>query len=1145
MGNTPSVEAQKKGSRTAQKLSKPRTGNHATAGLLNPNGVSELIRRSSTSTMGRRLSLPHGSTPAPSPRNIGTDATAMEGLLDSLRDSLPRDRSSRSLFQSDPSQGAPPHERSQSVGVVASSHRGRRMSRTNSVHKGLDEDYGQVQLSLTASLSLNAPRSSINYDLSSYEAKRLLNLAEEPSFEEHSIASESHFHVAVSRRQSYTASYQPPSSGTMTPLPRVHSDVSLYTPVRRRSLMTPGVATRPAPAEPVIVPKPQPRHSLPATPSRRGSLESMEIEMPSLPGPKFDPSLICRAHTPCEADYKQTGAFKLGTLRITNGSPARTPARETIDDGVDVETSQLGVGQIDYFEANGRVGEKSNMNPTERSDAIQQPIQPSFVTTSVATANQLTNLTDKQRATGRFLPELKLTTSPMLINGAESKSPELQVTSKHTADEDQLFEDAPIEYFAEVLNVRLDPNAKSCPSRPDSSLEMKKPEEINRSDSGIMASPTSGAPHKSLSKADSGYSSNVSLRSFSSKQNSQKITSYRCSETVSPRVPTFEPTGLQGNSVPISRPATVGPPEMTVRSPSFDRSPPPVPPKKDQFPQRGIVKMPRPRFGLPGDTQSPTKRPEPPSNKIMVDSSLQSSQASPLSPTSPTSPSTMTSTLSISNAPRKQGKLQRFLSGARTPLTVHITHALDRGADVPPVPQAVQAKLHEHAGSLANVPNDHHSELKPIEDSSRFVANSKAQVNQKHDSSSTQDPPPRKSIGQKDQDNAHEHKSNLHIYSLSSTITRAASSVLARNPIKMSMHAKPKPGFQDPAPNPVVYTSTSTNQRLDDIVTWRQNGETTSSTFLSVENEEMRYFRPKSTSSLSNTTMNVTTQRSNRTVESEMHTSTFLELPSATQYLVSKTPPPVSMKTRNMGSLRVPPPLRTQSTPPGISGAPVVSRKSSREGIQSYPPTKYSMESKKSSLSQRSSQENLYAYTPAQIQSLLSSPPTPVMKTKRSSSFQTQSGEYRVPNWDVQPDHGATLSRRPSFDHSRHSSLASEISQRSAPTKRQSRPQYSPHNLPGLKHRSSYDGYSFRTQPSYGQDNGPYQPLPNPNRQVYVADPWSGQPILQQSNQHPQHPPYITRGHHRHHSLDQHGPPVPYRVLHSYNSPAYRGVPIW
>ncbi|KAI3327001.1 hypothetical protein HD806DRAFT_379727 [Xylariaceae sp. AK1471] len=1137
MGNAASVEAPRKGSRAPQKLSKPRTGNSATAGLLNPNSVSGMISRS-TSTRGRRLSLPYASTPAPSPRHLGTGTTTVEDLVTSNGDSVPEDCLSSSLFQSDPSRGAL-QQRSQSAGVVASVTHGQRMSRTNSIYIGADEGYEQAQLGLAANLLKTASQSSMNYDKSSYEAKRLLNLVEEPSFEDHSIASESHFQVTVSRRQSYTPSHHPAQSGAATPLPRTNSDVSLYTPMRRRSLMTPGVATRPAPADLVMPPKIQSRCSLPATPARRDSLESMGPGFLSTSRPSIDPSLIPRAHTPCEAEYQQTGAFKHGTLRITNGSPARTPAWEATDDHPHNKSSQAAVGQNNYFDAKSQAKEKQTVDSARKSDGTQYPGRPNSVTeSSVALASNPAIMTDEQGNTTDFLPELKLTMTPISKSEIEPRSPDLQTTSKHTAMEDELFEDGPLEYANEVLNVRHDHDAKSHPSLTSPSVEEEKLKKIDRSDSGIVASPTSRASHKSLSKADSGYSSSVSIRSLSSKRNArQEVDHYRSMEAVSPQGPTFEHAELSANTSMWPRSASVGPPEVRFQGRSWDRPLPPVPDKDHP------AKVSKHDVSLPHDSRSSSGKVELPSKGILA------SETQGPSPSVPKSPSTPTSTLSISSAPRKQGRLQRFLSGARVPLTVHVTHALDKEVDVPPVPQAVQAKLHEHSGLSPNSFDNPLFRADAQKDSSVSTKVTKTGIAEDRNST-IQAPQDDALTGRTGQDKTHSRKSNFHIHLISSTITRAASSVIAKNPMRKPTHARTKEGDTDATKKFRPGTPTKTIPRPSETSKWHQKSvEIVNSISLTTTDERAWYRGPPFTRGRSNSIsasigdLNATTyddpHHSNKAIQSEQHTTAFQKPASTSQYLISRTPPPVSMKTRNMGSLRVPPPIRPRSSPPGKTGGPTLSRKSSRDGIQSYPPYTHAMESNHIVLSRRSSQESFYAYSPAQIRALLSEPSqTPIINTRHPSSVQPYVGEYRVSNGTPHPKHGTTLSREPSFDHSRRNSLASQTSHQSAPSNQQPWPRYPPHDLPALKHRSSYDGYSFQTKQSYIQTEQSYG-------QTHVSNPRSGQPVIQQSRQYQQHTRYVSRGHLRHYSLDQYGSPAPYRVLHSYNSPAYKGVPIW
>ncbi|KAI1755855.1 hypothetical protein F4782DRAFT_372437 [Xylaria castorea] len=1122
MGNTPSVEAPRKGSRATQKLSKPRTGNPATAGLLSTSSVADIIRRPS-STTGRRPSLPYNSTPVPSPRHLESENTAVDDnlVVSRMDPALVEDCSSKPLFQSGP-QGKL-HLGSQNIGVVASSSRGRRMRKT-SAYTGIDEGYEQAQLDLAASIQRNVSQSSMNYDLSFYEARRLLNLAEEPPFGDQSAVPEGILQVSLSRRQSCTPSYQPVHSDAIALLPRTNSDTSLYTPMRRRSLMTPGVATRPAPVDRDVPPSIQTRHSLSQSP-RYDSPEPTGLGFLSVRHTTFDASLIPRANTPCEADYKQTGAFKHGTLRITNGSPARTPARETTDDGRSANNSPTRTRQVGYFGARSQVLEKQNVD----SNGSQFSVPPCITIVSPGTlVNNPTTAADEQEAAINFLPELALTMSPLSFSEVERESPVLRTTSKHTAIEDELFEEESPEYGTEVLNVRLDHDAKPNSSSPSTSPEGAKQKEINRSDSGIVASPISSAPHKSLSKADSGYSSSVSIRSLSSKRNGrQEVEHFHNLETVSPKAPS-QYLKLLSNTSMRTRSATIGASEQQSQTPS-PGSPPPSVPEKDHTRATKLD-------ALPSDFRTLSKKPGSIPNRISTGEIFKSIHNPTLRPNGPSTP---TSTLTISNA-RKPGKFQRLLSGARAPLAVHVTHIEDRDASVPPVPQAVQERLHEHARLPSNFEGSFESPV-AWEDNSKIAVESKTFITYHHDPTIRR-PQDNSSSTRTGRDKARSFKSSLNLHSLGSTITRAASSVM-KNPI-----------LRKPTP--------SRTKSSDPDATYPGPGPATSME----HSGEASQWNPRVLGSMETIPLAVTTGRSNSlsvsmghlnsrihddarhrslASQNEHYANAFLKPSYPQQYLSSRTPPPISMKTRNIGPLRVPPPIRPRSTPPVKPGPPMLSRKPSREGVHSYPPYHYPMSSNHASLSGQSSQENLYTYSAAQIQAFLNQQSQmPGNTVIRPSSVQPPAGGSWTPGGITQ-NHSTAPSREPSFDHSRRNSLASQTSQRSTLSNGQPRSHYSLYDTPTLQHRSSYDGYSFQTQPSYGQDNGPCPSQAHGTGQKYANSTLSNQPMLQQSQQYQQHTRYLSRGHLRHHSLDQYGSPVPYRVLHSYNSPAYRGVPIW
>ncbi|XDG07737.1 hypothetical protein ABKA04_007352 [Annulohypoxylon sp. FPYF3050] len=287
--------------------------------------------------------------------------------------------------------------------------------------------------------------------------------------------------------------------------------------MRRRSLMTPGIATREVPVNPGPS-KQRVRHSLPSTPARRGSMESLGDDTSYFPPLTIDPNLIPRALTPCEAEYKQTGAFKLGTLRITNGSPARSPARNPDENKKFGGSEGLLDDEPKENDLESKKHAPNNSISSNIPDAASEQADPQ---------NNVGSLTSSQKFvkdaavsssfvephTSQFSPEPQ--PSP-LSNDEQLNVPQIQVTSKHTAIEDELFDDEQNEYSSvEVLDVRIDTNAKSSP-RAKVTPEKRGSREIIRADSGI-ASPTSEYSHVPLSKADSGYSSSISLRSLSSK----------------------------------------------------------------------------------------------------------------------------------------------------------------------------------------------------------------------------------------------------------------------------------------------------------------------------------------------------------------------------------------------------------------------------------------------------------------------------------------------------------------------------------------------------------------------------------------------------------------------------------------------------
>jgi hypothetical protein len=938
--------------------------------------------------------------------------------------------------------------------------------------------------------------------------------------------------------------------------------------------MTPGIATRaPTPVIPSIPQKSKARHSLPSTPSRRQSLEMMGVGMLSIPKPSFTSDSTPRVVTPCESDYRQTGAFKLGSLRITNGSPVRSPAVEHAFSKENVPSSTAERGYFPRKEVTTMpnvVTTGLNMVKTEfnvQRNLHLSPLSTSFQSQSSNSGSSMSSprridLPTNSRLFPDYLPEIHL--SPLAM---ETSAPELQTTSKHTAMEDDLFDDEQQEFsYVEVLDVRVDLNAKSLPPRPRLISEGRNARDMTRSDSGVVATPISEYSHKSLAKTDSGYSSNVSLRSFSAK----------------PPIPEKDQSWTSESEVPPSTPAKDNFPPEAVLFPSPRQTesqavvaesqeevlPPPVP-EKDHLvsPVKASKEVsPAIRQNSRLDQIKASIRtkslPSPINSTSQANGPHGASKSSPRSPLSPTSSTTSTSALSISSDSRRPGKLQRFLSGARIPLTTHTTHPSEKNG-IPPIPLETEAKLHEHSGQfpLSVMKFGLKAQLSKETLGTIFSVGS-AEATHDEDIPPVPSLPKIVALATEDLDESQAYH-GVNLASVRSTSSQAATAIvptrkpILRKPVPMrSPTQKSKLG-----PDSVQKDAEMQTRGLDS--THNRVGEANlGAAFLAMADERDMYFAPTKTAPRTQT-MTAQVER-----DLEMHyaafgpnvnssndyQSTVLEPTLAASRLKkTKTPPPVSMRTRNSGFLRVPPPLRAQSTPPDAtrvhSGFPL-SRKTSRESIHSYPAAVDPRT--QPTLSRRSSRDNVRSYPPAQEQyeDMQRAMATPPEDLRRSLSFVTNSGEHRRPNWEVQTDHGSS-SRRTSVDHSRRNSVTSQQSQQSHGMPRpRPHPQFSNPAPPQLRHRSSYDGYSRRhvevevdvedLSQSLIRDNGPYPSMPAANGHAYVSDPWSGRPMPQQFDQQGRYPPYVPRGHTRNRSVG-----VPYRVLHSYNSPAYKNVPIW
>lgn len=1002
--------------------------------------------------------------------------------------------------------------------------------------------------STASALSINGSRTSFNYDIGSYEAQRLLNLVEVPSHESESVISENRMHISEAMREDIKGR-RPSIPDTNALMTRANSEISLYTPMRRRSLMTtPGVATREVRPDPSS-PRGRTRYSLPSTPSRRQSIESTGAGIVGIPPLPISSDPIPRALTPCEAEYKQTGAFKLGTLRITNGSPARSPARDPNDKSTEGSSEVGPIG--DYFETVQVVPDSST--EVEPSGIVTQKVgNPNTSSYSRPSERLGPEAVDREPATQSQVP------SQLLIDDGMLKVPQMQVTSKHTAVEDELFDDEQNEYSSiEILDVRIDTSAKSLPARPKLSTERRNSKEISRSDSGI-ASPASEYSHAPLSKADSGYSSSVSLRSFSLRPPvPDKDRTSDVEVEVMPNTGTQQSTESRQLEI-SSSPIMVA--SVNVTEPFHGASPPPVPTKDSHLVTPGCSHAsgePSPSFQQNSkrwstwDNSQMPQRVLSPSDNVRSQSNnlIESHRTSLLNPTAGPSSN---STLSISTGFRKPGKLQRFLSGGRTSLIVHSTHPTEYSS-IPSVSRDMHVKLQSHSGRLPV--SFRRLALKSAaskETLGTILSVGSAELLQDDDVPSNN--PSGQSRGL-------DHKGTP--ISIESAIVNTVSATFAKKPIpRKPVPVRNKESVMRELTKPQRITEKISRDNIIKSASWHgTNGSTT----LARENERVRYSVPSIRLTRSNTMTGqakgngesayASGRRSYDFGQGKSHSTTSLELPPASSRAkLSKSPPPVSMRTRNMGSLRIPPPPRAQSTPPENmkwSGRPTFSRRGSRDENFTIPEVAGTSAPNHPMVSRRSSRENMHSYPPAQAYRYGDTPPLTAANNFQPMGHRMQAPALsRRPSWDVQVNHGPSLSRRPSSEnYSRRSSLASQSSQHSSGTTRSnfSRQQHHSYpNLPSLQRRSSYDDYHLVPQDSGIRDNGPY-PSISRNGQAYVSDPLSGRTMSmpQQWDQPVLHPSHTPRHHYRNRSLDHNGNPAPYRVLHSYHSPAYKHVPIW
>ena len=263
------------------------------------------------------------------------------------------------------------------------------------------------------------------------------------------------------------------------------------------------------------------------------SLPSIQVNYTTaIPQPSYDPppnqfdshlslstyAFLSEPHervvTPCEEEYKQLGGMKFGTLRITNGSPARSPAVEISNPVALYAPNELA------WPLKEGVTSTDMLYPDHKAKTAQPP--------SNDLPPVLSNAIDKSTV-GQII-ELDMKSSWLLGPNEEyliAATPSLEPTDSRSTSDRQLSPDSNTnipgrgkldgEYLSrEVLDVREDPSAKYAENNIGPRFFGKPSRSsITRSDSGFVSTSTSSSTssRKTLSQADSGYSSNFSLRS--------------------------------------------------------------------------------------------------------------------------------------------------------------------------------------------------------------------------------------------------------------------------------------------------------------------------------------------------------------------------------------------------------------------------------------------------------------------------------------------------------------------------------------------------------------------------------------------------------------------------------------------------------
>ncbi|KAH8169942.1 hypothetical protein LIA77_10486 [Sarocladium implicatum] len=897
---------------------------------------------------------------------------------------------------------------------------------------------------------------------------------------------------------------------------RTQSETSLYPPHRRRSLiMTPGVATRadPPKTDPpkMIRQKSSFRNSMGPTPtvSRQNSVDSKTSRHMSLPALPSQTDLTERSPTPNEIDYMQLGVMKFGSLHITNGAPTPSPGQEPDD-------SFLYAAPAVSTNRNDKRDMQNSFPKVDRdSDVLHMKTKRSRLQlfTKPVPSSPPVSLSPRASIGRAITPTTNNSTKEDFRSGAQAypapvtirpPPPELEIMSKHAAEDDLLFEEDDSPHLtsngivAQTVEVakKMDVGMKT-PTRP--SLV-----HVSRKDSGYVSN-TSKSSRKTLSTLDSGYGSNASVRSTRQKRVIADGGDYVTSASQSSDSNGSTPSG----ELPSNDPSPL---KFEEGLETEEHTQPSISSKDDasvSTPRTSTSSAPHSLIRLASLGSRKNRDPKQPHQSL--DQTGSNPPADLLQRVA--SPARSATQSSSSPAGSRMSSLRRLLSvgGSRKGLaTSYAVHEFDGG--VPSVPTAVEEKLQGHSANFPTAPKRLALRVEASHDSLGTIVS----VEDAAEPEVTQPPRVVSTLQQthpaqhRDDRQAPHHyrrrSKGLSISSVSGSITGAANSLLSpktslshRNVVKRRSTVNERPrksasqgfGMNSDSDDDLILDGTIVDDRDFVLPNVRRSvGNSAFDQAMVGMGDQGRYPTPDKHAWMQEPYVDPRASRRqpqlrNRKSAPDIrqtaagHLSPVFERDTIK---VSMTPPPISMQTRGSKKKKRSSSKSSRRHPSPGGGSPHrrVASHSPYEPASSVP----------------SSFEDLTDF------------PFP------ASASISMPGPY--PRAAPLPSPGS-YARQPSTPKMRR---------------------------PLFGQRYSFDGHSFTPAPLQQAQQSNLAPMPSRQRQ----DAWRPNRHLLEKDLANRGEYGSEQGHQGRPSSNRvpgEGQQPPFRVLHSYNSPAYKGIPIW